>query len=98
RNQLSRRVRRQPAGPVLEQLLDLLVADVVVLGRVERRDQHVEVAQQVAQPCLGAQLDGKVAARAPLRETLVERLRPGGNGVAQRLEHTAQETLAAEAW
>ena len=48
-DQLALGVRREPALAVAQQLLDLVVADPVVLVVVEHRDEHVEVGEQVAQ-------------------------------------------------
>ena len=49
-DQLALRVARQPALAVPQQLLDLVVADPVVLVVVEHGDQHVEVREQLREP------------------------------------------------
>jgi hypothetical protein len=94
-DQLAVRVAGEPALPAGKQLLDLVVADPVVLLRVEHRHEHVEVRQQVAQPALAGEPERVVAARAPLRETLVERVVDRLDDVAERLEQLARDLLAA---
>ena len=74
-DQLALGVRGQPALAVAQQLLDLVVADPVVLVVVEHRDQHVEVRQQLAQR--------QRRARASTRE--VRALAPVGNAVVERV-------------
>jgi hypothetical protein len=56
----------EPALAEAQQLVDLVVADVVVLAVVEHGDQHVEVREQFASGAVRASVDGVVAAVAPL--------------------------------
>ena len=57
----------QPALAAAQQLLDLVVADPVVLLASSTGIEHVEVREQVAQPHVAAQVDGVVPARRPTR-------------------------------
>ena len=50
-DELALGMRGEPALAVPEQLLDLVVADLVVLLVVEHGDQHVEVREQVRRAC-----------------------------------------------
>ena len=80
-----------------QQLLDLVVADPVVLLIVENRNEHVQVRQQVAQPARRAQRDREQPARTEDRHALVELVARRLDRVAERLEQRAEECLAAAA-
>ena len=92
---LSLRMVRQPAAPFRQQLLKLILADEVVLGVVEDRDQDVEVGQQVRESREFADRHGEVRALAPLGEPLVQRVPHRLDRIAQRLENGPEEPLAA---
>jgi hypothetical protein len=80
----------QPALAPGEQLVDLVVADPVVLVVVEDGDEHVEVAQGVPERERVRQHEVVQGAVAPLRVLLVAR-QPGGlDCVPQGLEQPAQ--------
>ena len=87
----------EPALTVAKQLLDLVVADPVVLLIIEDRDEHVQVRQQVAQSARRSQRDGEQPARAERRHALVECVTRRFDLVAERLEQRAEERLAAAA-
>ena len=94
-DQLAIGMVRQPTLAAREQLRDLVVADPIVLLRVEHRDQHIQVRQQLTQPHLTAQMDGVVATRPPLRKLLVERMLHCIQRVAERLEQPPRDLLTA---
>src|SRR5262249_51264335 len=96
-DQLLIRMCAQPTSPTPEQLLDLVVADPVVLFVVQHGHEDVQVRQEIAQTAIRLELDGKVGTAAPLREPLLEWMRLGGNRVSQRLEETAQILFTAPA-
>jgi hypothetical protein len=73
-----------------EQLLDLRVADPVVLLTIQHRQQHIQMAQQIAEADLAAEADREVGALAPLGELLVESVARGRDLVAERLEQPPQ--------
>jgi hypothetical protein len=68
-----------------------------VLLRIEDRNEHVEVSQQVAQTHPTVKLDGETAALAPLWELLIKRMLDRMHAVAKRLEQPAQDLLATGA-
>ncbi|MEH3053798.1 MAG: hypothetical protein PGN13_07270 [Patulibacter minatonensis] len=95
RDQLALGVRRQPAVAAREQLLDLVVADPIVLVVVEHWQQHVQVGEQLREAHLAAQTERQVAAVAPVRVAWVEGDRGHLHLVAERLEQAAHERLSA---
>ena len=54
RDELARRVRREPTLAVTKELRDLVVADEVVLLVVEHRHEDVDVREKIAQLARGA--------------------------------------------
>ena len=76
------RVLRQPAFSLAHELVHLVVTDPVVLVVVQDRNEHVEVAQEVAQARGLAQGQRKVEALAPVGETFVQRMPLGFHFVA----------------
>jgi hypothetical protein len=98
RDDLALRVRREPPLAVAQQLLDLVVADPVVLLVVQHRHQHVQVREQLGEPLRSRERDREVAAVAPLgRQRGIERVRLGRHRPPERLEQPAQELVAAAA-
>ena len=85
-DQLAIGMTGQPSLTAAQQLLDLGLSHPVVLLRVEHRDQHVEVREQILQAHLTVQLDGEVAALAPFRELLVKGMLDRMDPVPERLE------------
>ena len=74
----------------MQQFFGLVFANVIVLVVVKHRQQHVEVGEHVLQAQAGvAQVQGVVAAVAPLRHCRVERGSFDFHLVAQRLEEAA---------
>jgi hypothetical protein len=55
----------EPAVAEAEELVDLLVADVVVLVVVEDGEEDVEVGEELAQGAAAGELDGPVGGHAP---------------------------------
>jgi hypothetical protein len=90
-------VRRQPALAAAQQLLDLGLADEVVLVVVEDRHQHVDVLQQVLEAERRPQLEVEVRALPPVGKVLVQGAPGGGDLVAERLEEPPEQLLAAAA-
>ncbi len=87
----------EPVTATAEQLVDLVVADPVVLVVVEHRQEHVQVLQDVLDPGYRRQAYIKVRAQSPLDEAAVERSSGGDHLVAERLEQRPEHLLAAPA-
>ena len=54
RDRLAFRMAAEPACAVTQQLFDLFVSDLIMLVVVERRDQYVQMREQIAQSAIGA--------------------------------------------
>ena len=87
----------QPALAMAQQLIDLVVADPVVLFLVEHRHQDIEMLQDIGQACRDRQGDIQIDTVTPLRKGRIQGQGRGGNDVAQRFEQAAQDGLAAAA-
>jgi hypothetical protein len=85
----------EPAVAEAQELVDLLVADEVVLVVVEDGQEDVEVGEELAQGAGAGELDGPVGGHAPGGVVVVEGEALGGDGVTERLEEAAQEWFAA---
>jgi len=96
-DQVALGVRAEPALPAPQELLDLIVAHVVVLLVVEHRDQDVEVRQQVAQPGRPGKGHRPIRALAPVGEARIERASLGGHAIAERREEALQNLVATPA-
>src|SRR5690606_37054074 len=72
RGKLLLGMRGEPAFALGKELLELVVADVVVLGVVEDRNEHIEVRKKPSERRRRAQRDGEVGARPPIRKAFVE--------------------------
>ena len=98
-DQLALRMRGEPALAVAQQLLDLVVADPVVLVVVEHRDEHVEVREQVARArTVAVERHGEVRGSRPTPGTRSSSgWRSARDRVAERLEQPPQQRLAAAA-
>ena len=94
---VTRRVRSQPALALAQEFLDFIVADPVVLLRVQDGNQHVEVSEEIRKAHISAQLNRVVRTLAPFREPLVQGMMLCRHLVAQRLEQLPQEWFAASA-
>ena len=68
RDQGLGRMRCQPAFPLGEQLVDLIVIDEVVLVVVKNRYEYVDMAQQISEPNFRLQAEVKDQARAGVVE------------------------------
>jgi hypothetical protein len=80
-------MRAEPRAGLREQLLDLIVADPVVLVSIERRDEHIEMRERVGDRVSTAQRERHVARGAG---DLIDRHLP-----AQRGEERADHVRAA---
>src|SRR5580698_7511419 len=90
-------MRLQPSFAVPEQLFDLILADPIVLFRVEYWYQDVQVREQVLKRDFLLQLHGVVVALAPFWKRLVERVMLRAHNVAQGLEQTLQNVRSTPA-
>lgn len=91
------RVRRQPAFPFAQQLLDFIVADPVVLLSIQHRDKDINMGQQILQPFPTADPDRIVEPVTPFRKMFVKRVLLGRDTVPERLEQRVDEFLAGAA-
>src|SRR6185369_3119065 len=98
RDQLTLRMRRQPAFANTQQLLHLVVAHPVVLLVVEHGNQHVEMCEEIRYAHLAAQRHRVVATLSPLRRAVVEQVRFHSHGVAEGLEETTEQRFTTSAW
>src|SRR5262245_34583156 len=85
----------EPARAVTQQLFDFVVADPIMLLVVERRDQHVEMREQIAQAAMSPQFDSEVLALAPFWRSFVQAAPPRRHRVAYRFEQPPQNLLPA---
>ena len=90
---ISSRLRMccEPVAGATEELVDLVVADPIVLLAVESRNQYGEMSNDVREPRRRGQTDGVVARVAPRRERGVERFPGRLHDVAERLEEAGDE-------
>ena len=94
-DRLLERMLREPAFPLRDQLLDLAVADPVMLRVVEDRDQDVEMREELGERRRLPQRHREVRALAPLRMPIVERQSSRVDVVAERSEDVGEKPLAA---
>ena len=90
-DQFTLRMRGQPVAGAMEELVDLIVADPVVLFAVESRNQYGEMSNDLRQQRGRGQTDGVIARLTPRREDGVERFRGRLHDVAERLEEAGNE-------
>src|SRR6185503_8517203 len=90
-------MRGQPALAVAKQLVDFGVAHPVMLLVVEDGNEHVQMREQAGEPLCATQRQREVATGAPLWRASVQCVRRYRHGVAERLEQSAEEHLAASA-
>ncbi len=90
-------MRCEPPLAFREQLLHLVVADPVVLGVVQHRDQHIKMREERRQRLLSLQLERIVPAFAPIRKRGIERQPHRFHLVTKRLEEPSQKVLPAPA-
>jgi hypothetical protein len=90
-------MRLQPSLSVKEQFLDFILADPVMFGAVEYRDQDIEMGQQFTEARLCLQADGMAAARAPFGKFRVQRIAVNPHGIAERFKEFAYCLFAAAA-
>src|SRR5262249_57185485 len=95
-DQLALRMAREPALAVSQELLDLGVADPVVLLPVEDGDEDVELRQQLGQPARPRERDREVRARPEIKHG-IEWMRLGDDVVAERSEKAPHHGLAPPA-
>ena len=88
----------QPAASFRQQLLELGVADEVVLGIVENGYEDVKMRQQVRQRCQLPDCHPEVRAFAPLGKPVVERMPQHFDLIAEGFENAPQEALAPAHW
>ncbi len=85
-DQVTVRVRGQPAGAGPDQLVHLVGAHPVVLGVVQHRQQHIQVVQRIGEPHPPTQPQPDIPGVTPLRDQRIERHRPRFDRPAQRPE------------
>ena len=73
---------------VAQELLDLLVANPVVLLVVENGNQNVQVRQNLSDALGRGKLNGEVATRRAISHAFVERVLDHRHQVAERLEQS----------
>jgi hypothetical protein len=84
----------QPTLTIPEEFRHLILANPVMLLVIQDGDQHIQMAQQVAQAQSAGQGDGVVLAVAPFGRTLVQGMRFPGDVIAQGLKQTSQHGFA----
>lgn len=90
-------MRLEPPLAARQQLLDLLVADVIVLLRVEHRRQHDEVSEQVCEPARRRKPQRDVGAWPPVGPMRIERDGIAGHSIAEWLEEPLDKGLTTAA-
>ena len=96
-DELLVRMGREPAAARADQLVDLVVADPVVLRVVQHGQQHVQVVERIGEPDACGQPDVEVARLAPLGHGRIELPGRGLDLPAERLEQAAQQVGPAAA-
>lgn len=94
-DEVAIRVVGEPARPGAHQLVDLVGALPVVLGLIERREQHVELVQRIGEPQRAREREIHVSGITPLRELRVQRDRRRGDVPAERGEQTPGQVRPA---
>src|SRR5262249_50707531 len=94
RDQVLLRMRREPALAVRDELLDLGVADEVVLVVVQYGEEHVEEREAGVDGLLARDLEREDAGAAPRGEVRIEGVRLDSNLVAERTEEALDERRA----
>lgn len=90
-DELSLGMRRQPAGACAQELLDLVVANPVVLGAIEHRQQDVQVVERIDQTDAARQgQDGK-GCGAPVGASLIQCDGVGLDGPSHRGEQALEQ-------
>src|SRR5439155_2842906 len=95
RDELTCRMRREPALSSAEELVDLVPTNPVVLVVVEYRNEDIKVPKQILQSYRPAEDEVVVSALAPLGPTGIDRLTAGLDFVAQGREQSLDETGTA---
>ncbi len=90
-------MRAEPASARPDQLVDFVVADPVVLGIVEDRQQDIQVIEGIGQPDVPAQVNVEIARLTPVRNGRIQRDGGRRDLPAERLEQAAQQVSAAAA-
>src|SRR5579875_25669 len=90
-------MRLQPSFPVSKQLFDLILADPIMLLRVEHRYQDVQMREQILKRDFLLQFHGVVVALAPFWKCLIEWVMLRAHNITQRLEQTLQDVRSAAA-
>ena len=91
------RVRAEPVGASPDQLVDLVVADPVVLGVVEDRQQDVQVIQRISEPDAASEVNVEIPRLPPRRNGGIQRDGGRRDLPAERREQAAQQVGAATA-
>src|SRR5260370_21686252 len=89
RDRFALGMRRQPPLATADQLLNLVVADEIMLVVVEYRDEHLKMRQQVAQAAFATKRHREVAAGPPLWTRFVQELGPCPYRKPERLRKCA---------
>jgi hypothetical protein len=90
-------MRREPATAAAEEFLDFIFANPVVFLVVEDGKQDVEVLQDILEPFVCGQCDAPIAAVAPLRKFLIERLTYCRDSIAEWFEEAAKKRFTTAA-
>ena len=88
----------EPVARLREELFNFILPDEVVLPQIKDGYQHVQVLQQPGNSDCLLQLDREEWTVSPLGKLFVERVSLGRNYVAQRLEDSVKQVLAAAHW
>ena len=93
-NRFLMRMRRQPSLAFAQQFFDFILANPIVLFRIEHRHEHIKMVQQILQPNRPWQRHRVVRPFAPLRELLIQRMVLGADAISQRLKQSLASTLS----
>src|ERR1700749_2567984 len=87
----------QPSFSMSTQLFNLILADPIMLLRVEHRYQDVQVCEHILKRGYLPQFHGVIVALAPFWKRLVERVMLRAHHVSERFEQTLQNVRSTPA-
>src|SRR5690242_7246744 len=96
-NGLFVRMRDEPTFAFAKKLVDLILADPVMLLGIKRGNQDEQMVEKILHARCSSQRDGIVGPFSPFWEFLVERMANRADCVSQRLEECANQAFAGSA-
>src|SRR6266568_1431227 len=94
-DRVALRMRFEPALAMLQEFLEFLLANEIVFLIVEHRHEDVEVRQQLTKATFAIQSNREISTRPPFWKCRVEWQFVRLHDIAERLEETTEERLAA---